>query len=86
MKKCSRCERPLPFSAFHMNSYSRDGYQSACIACRRYRGDFKKAVSRDRRGLGRGSRRPRDCYGSGHVKALIRRLYRFSRLTRELGT
>ena len=34
MKKCSRCKETKPYSEFHKNSTTRDGYSYHCGACR----------------------------------------------------
>lgn len=33
MKRCSKCRRWLPWSAFHRNLHSDDGHQSWCRRC-----------------------------------------------------
>lgn len=35
-KICSKCQQPLPLSAFQVRSVSRDGYQSQCRECRNH--------------------------------------------------
>lgn len=42
MKTCSKCKIEQPYSNFHKHSYAKDGYRSACKACRLIENDVNK--------------------------------------------
>lgn len=35
MKRCSKCSKSLPLSAFHRDSHKADGYCAACVECKK---------------------------------------------------
>jgi hypothetical protein len=35
MKKCYNCDKEKPYEEFYQDSYSNDGFSSACKVCRR---------------------------------------------------